>query len=231
MRMRNLLAISALVTTPAAAQTTLETISIWDGSSGVTPFGKLNTATYGQTFTVPGSDNLLQSFSFFLTDLSSGGDLRFQGYIAKWDTGIGALTGPLLFQSAIQNGPAPGAGFTRYDFDVGGLPLTSGDVYLAFLSTSGLFANIPIDQATASVGVLQTNVDGGIGTFRFNNSGDVFSSLFLPSSWQMQDRDLAFEAVFDNVEPSVVPEPSTVLLLGTGLGILLLGVRRGRRRV
>ena len=78
---------------PLAAQTTVETLSFWDGSSSVQPFGKANTGTYGQTFTVPGSDNLMQSFSFFLRDISSANELIFQGYVARWDAATSRITG------------------------------------------------------------------------------------------------------------------------------------------
>ena len=44
------------------------------------------------------------------------------------------------------------------------------------------------------------------------------------------DRDLTFEVVLGDAGPSVVPEPSTVLLMGTGMAIMLFGFSRRRRR-
>jgi hypothetical protein len=65
----------------------------------------------------------------------------------------------------------------------------------------------------------------------FNNNGDDFD-LLSTSGWSdFGTSDLAFEMVFENVvDPTVIPEPSTVLLMGTGMGILLVGIARKRRR-
>jgi hypothetical protein len=97
---------------------------------------------------------------------------------------------------------------------------------------SGFFATIPVDDgALATWGIMPTNnmnpYSGG--TFVFNNNGDLFSDLSA-FAWGAQGSDLAFEMVLGQTEPSVVPEPATVLLMGTGMGILLLGAARRRRR-
>lgn len=235
MTVRSLVAITVLLATPASAQTTIETVSFWDGLMQVQPMGKPNTATYGQTFIAPASDNVMQSFSFFLRDLGGGADLQFQGYVAAWDPTVGfsRLTGPLLFESAVRSGPTTTSTFTRYDFDVGGLTLTPGVSYVAFLSASGLFDAFPVEEALSSWGLVPTNggdhyIGGG---FVFNNSGNDFG-LLSSSAWSgFGTSDLAFEMVFENaVDPTVIPEPSTVLLMGTGMGILLLGLARSRRR-
>ena len=226
---RKILALSALLAVPASAQTTIETISFWDGASDIEPFGKPNSATYGQTFTVPATDNVLQSFSFFLRDFSSASELVFQGYVAAWDPATMVLTGPLLFQSSLRSGPTTTT-FTRYDFDVGGVPLTTGGTYVAFLSVSGFFNNIPVTDALSAWGNMQTsnmNPYPG-GAFVVSNSGDSFSDLST-FAWGVQTSDLAFEVVLGET-PTVIPEPSTVLLMGTGMGLLLLGVARRKRR-
>jgi hypothetical protein len=235
MTVRSYLAFTVLLAAPVSAQTTIETISFWDGLMQVQPFGKPNTATYGQTFVAPASDNVLNSFSFFLRDLGGGADLEFQGYVAAFDPTIGVsrIVGSTLFESAVRSGPSTTASFTRYDFDVGGLALTPGSTYVAFLSTSGHFGAIPLDDAIASWGQIQTAViDPYVnGHFVFNNNGDDFSQLSTVPWISFDGADLAFELQFTGgAEPSVVPEPSTVLLMGTGMGILLLGVVRRRRR-
>ena len=236
MTVRTLIAFSVLLAGPVSAQTTVGTVSFWDGLSNVQSMGKPNTGTYGQTFTVPTSDNVLQGFSFFLRDIGGGADLQFQGYVAAFDptAGISRVTGPLLFQSAVRSGPTSASTFTRYDFDVGGLPLTSGSTYVAFLSASGHFASIPLAAAMSSWGLVPTNaVDHyDMGEFIFNNNGDDLS-LLSTTQWSASfgGSDLAFELSFENeISPSAVPEPSTVLLTGTGLGILLLGMARRRRK-
>src|SRR5262245_20636898 len=144
MTVRSFLAFTVLLAAPVSAQTTIETTSFWDGLMQVQPFGKPNTATYGQTFVVPSSDNVLNSFSFFLRDLGGGPDLEFQGYVAAFDPTIGVarIVGANLFTSAVRSGPTTTSTFTRYDFDVGGLALTPGSTYVAYLSTSGHFEAI-----------------------------------------------------------------------------------------
>jgi len=237
MRVRSFLAFTVLLAAPVSAQTTIETTSFWDGLMQVQPFGKPNTATYGQTFVVPSSDNVLNSFSFFLRDLGGGADLEFQGYIAAFDPAVGVsrLVGANLFESAIRAGPTTGATFTRYEFDVGGLALTPGSTYVAFVSASGHFGAISLVNAVASWGQIQTAAIDPYanGHFVFSNNGNDFSLLSTIPWTSFDGADLAFELQFTSgVEPSpgVIPEPSTVLLVGTGMGILLIGVARRRRR-
>ena len=98
--------VGLLVVPPLSAQTTIETISFWDGDSYVFPLGKDNTATYGQAFTVPGTDNVLQSFSFFLRDYAASDELVFQAYVSAWDGS--KLTGRFSLRAAIRAGPARG---------------------------------------------------------------------------------------------------------------------------
>jgi len=236
MTVRSFLVFTVLLAAPVSAQTTIETTSFWDGLMQVQPFGKPNTATYGQTFVVPSSDNVLSSFSFFLRDLGGGADLEFQGYVAAFDptVGVSRIVGATLFESAVRSGPTTTT-FTRYDFDVGGLALTPGSTYVAFLSTSGHFGAISLADAIASWGQIQTDaIDPYVnGHFVFSNNADDFSLLSTIPWTSFDGGDLAFELRFTGgAEPSpgVVPEPSTVLLTGTGVGILLLSLARKRRR-
>jgi hypothetical protein len=228
------IAVLLLSMAPAlSAQTTIETISFWDEISNVFPLGKPLTATYGQTFTVPATDNVLQSFSFFLRDLTASNELVFQGYVSRWDTGTNRLTGPLLYSSGTRIGPGPGTGaFTRYDFLTGGLPLVSGEAYIAFLSASGHFDEIPVGQSTTELGFMFLNSYFG-GGFWFKNNGNDFSDLSA-NMWEFfvggGIDDTAFELKFDEGGPTTVPEPSTVALLGTGMLALLLGIHRRKQR-
>ena len=173
----SLLVLTVLLAGPVSAQTTIETITSWNGTTDVEFFGKPNTATYGQTFAVPSTDNVLQSCSFFLRDFSGGA--------------------------------------------------------AAFLSSSGHFGAIPPEVALTSWGSVPTN--GGYhytgGNFVFNNNGDDFGLLSTTGWSDFGTSDLAFEMLFDNgAAPTVIPEPSTILLMGTGMGILLVGIARKRRR-
>lgn len=230
MTVRSFLAFTVLLAGPVSAQTTIETTSFWDGLMQIQPMGKPNTATYGQTFIAP-SDNVLQSFSFFLRDIGGGADLQFQGYVAAWDPALLRLSGPLLFQSAVRSGPSTSA-FAQFDFEAGGVALTPGATYVAFVSSSGLFGSIPVTTARTSWGFIPTDGTDAYpgGGFVFNNSGDVFSALSTTSWSPLGATDLAFEMEFSSVVPTVIPEPSTVLLMGTGMGLLFLGMVRKRRR-
>jgi hypothetical protein len=235
MTVRSFLAFTVLLAGPVSAQTTIETASFWGGVSEIQPFGKPNTATYGQTFIAPSTDNVLQNFSFYLRDLGGASDLEFQGYVAAWDptAGVTRLTGPLLYSSPIRSGPSTTQTFTQVQFDVGGLSLTAGSTYVAFISASGHFASTSLASATASWGFVPTDGTDAYpeGGFVFLNSGDNFSLLSTTPWGTVGASDLAFEMVFDNGEvPTVIPEPSTVLLMGTGMGILMLGLARKRRR-
>ena len=237
MTVRAFLSFTVLLAAPVSAQTTIQTTSFWDGSQETQFFGKPNTATYGQTFVVPSSDNVLNSFSFFLRDLGGGADLEFQGYIAAFDPTIGVsrIVGSTLFESAVRSGPTTTATFTRSDFDVGSLYLTPGSTYVAFLSAAGHFGGISLLDALTSAGQIQTPVNDPYapGHFVFSQNVDDFSLLSTVPWSSFDGGDLAFELRFaGGAEPSpgVVPEPSTVLLMGTGMGILLLGIVRRRRR-
>jgi hypothetical protein len=64
------------------------------------------------------------------------------------------------------------------------------------------------------------------GHFVFSNNGNDFALLSTLPWTSFDGGDLAFELRFTGgpePSPGVVPEPSTVLLMGTGMGILLLG--------
>ena len=59
------------IASPAAADTIISTTG---GGTPISPFGKPDAQTFGQTFTAP-VDNVLQSFTFFLSSAPS--DVRF----------------------------------------------------------------------------------------------------------------------------------------------------------
>lgn len=191
------------------------------GGSGVGSFGKPNTQTYGQTFTaVNGS---LDSFSFWLGGTSPS--LNFQAYVFAWDPTLLRATGPALFTSAVMAAPS-GDGYHQVAINTGSVAVNPGDVYVAFLSSSGVAGSGSIGWEY-STGDTYTD-----GAFVFINNGEdtsQWTSGTWTTNWSGTSRDLRFSMTFSEGVPNeVVPEPITMVLLGSGLAGI--GAVRRRRR-
>jgi hypothetical protein len=206
----------------------IDTTTTWNGSDAVAPFGEPDRATYGQTFSV-GSDNTLDSFAFWLDDLNGPVfSVNFATYVMAWD-GTKA-TGPVLYSSSMTTTTNNGGqdGMERLDFSTGGLSLTSGDTYVAFMSASNFFN---MEPGTAAAGFLDADVYAD-GEFVFLNNGDD-SSEWTTEDWEtsvVPGGDLAFVANFSNDNNSgAVPEPTSMLIWGAGIGLALTVRRRNRR--
>jgi len=177
------------------------------GGAGVSPFGTPGTEIYGQTFIAPSVDTSLNDFSLFLGGRYGGtGDLNLKGYLAEWN---GTTPGDNLYTSDIRT--MNGAGNSQqFLFDTGSIHLTAGDTYVAYLSVLGL-SNLA--ASTFYMPYVDDKIAGG---FVQSQGGVVWESGRRP--------DVYFVA---NFSAAPVPEPSTMLLLGSGL-IGLVGYGRKR---
>ena len=124
----------------AAGGTVIETVSAWNGSDGVEPFGEPAIATFGQTFIAP-ADNMMTSFTYFIDDFVNPDHVDFEAYVMAWGPDLFRATGPILwsdgpFTTTNNNG---NGSYEQFTFDTKNLVLTAGAQYVAFLTASNLF--------------------------------------------------------------------------------------------
>lgn len=165
--------------------------------------------TFGQTFTVTGTDTHLDDFGFVLSDVQSG-PLNVQFNLFSWDGSD--VSGAALYQSSVLS--INNLADQLYTF-ITDIDLTSGNQYMALIDTSGIGNTA---SPTSGFTSINDNIYLG-GTFLWErNSGDGI--------WHTNGGDSLFVANFS--APTSVPEPASIALLS--LGLAGLGFSRKRKK-
>lgn len=182
-----------LVTSPATAASEWDLDYTAAGDSAISPFGVPDTATYGQTITVPVGPEVLESFSFAV-DLPE--TVVFRGVVQAWDTGAGHATGPVLFQSAPTSTAGTGVETVTFTPDVAVTP----GVYVLYLTVSYDYA------AGSGTGNFPWHSDDPYADGAFvwhNNNSDV--DALTTQTWDNPGPDRTADAVFSVVYAAAVP--------------------------
>ncbi|MEO8653376.1 MAG: IPTL-CTERM sorting domain-containing protein [Ramlibacter sp.] len=206
------IALLALTSSLSFAYTLVDTNPSWDGSSGISPFGNPNTATYGQIVTVPAGESSLTGFSFQINDGGTAFPLR--GEVYAWDSVNSRATGAALYESPVTS-TAGVNGFRALSFTPS-IAVAAGQQYV-------IFATVSRDPAvgTSTWGLLANNTayPGGQMVF-LNNGANV--ALWLTSSWALVPLDLAFTVQF-GVLSAIAPVPTLSQWMLMLLSVLMAG--------
>jgi hypothetical protein len=176
----------------------------------------------GQVFRAP-TDRFLQSFTFMLGENTA--DLEITGAIYAWfDNSIvvTAVGAPLFRQTKTLSAQGPN-GFTPFTFETGGLELTPGASYVAYVSWTGGHADLLWNGGLANQG----DYANGYAAYQFGLNPTNFQR-----GWTGRTGDLAFGMDFTGTQwpqtPAPVPLPAAGVLAAVAFGTLALFRRRHR---
>ena len=163
---------------------TIDTFPQWNGTTFISSFGVVDTATYGQTFSINTSTGTLTSFSVQIGNCTAA--VTFRGHVYRFNGTM--ATGPSLFDSAPQTVPAD-AVFHLVTFATGNVPLTTGQ-YVLFASTSEDQAAAP--NSACRWGAITNNNGVPGGQFVFINNGPN-PAQWTTNTWSNIGEDLAIQ--------------------------------------
>lgn len=207
-----------LAALPLAAQ--IDTEPSWNGTQFISSFGNPNTATYGQTVTVPlGSPGTLTRFSFQIGNCSAAVTARAHIYAFNGST----ATGSSLFSSAPFVIPS-GSAFNRITVNTGNLTLPGG-LYVFFFSIS----QDPGAGGSCRYGSVTNTAYSG-GQFVFQNNG-TDTSQWTSTTWSTIASDLAMQSdlnigAVSRVNVFSVPTLSEWAMIFLGCAFAFLAWRR-----
>jgi hypothetical protein len=217
----------SLATAPGAlANTVIGNNPPWTGtvSSGVgVARPNFFIPTMGQTVTVPSTDTVLDSFTFYL-DLPT--DFTFRGEVYAWDPtttdpnnsfAMGSATGSALWESGPMHTASFGSGFSPQPvtFTIpGGLQLTAGAQYVLFFTLSR--DSNADTQSQGFNGYTATDTYTG-GDWVYIDDTNPITGLPDPTQWTAKgwwhpalfgipQDDLAFQASFSSPLPTSIAQ-------------------------
>jgi hypothetical protein len=209
---------------PSFASTLINTRPAWDGVQYIWPFGVPNTQTYGQLVTVPAGESSLTSFGFWIDD--QGTAAPFLGEVYAWDSVNMRATGAALWESGPMS-TVGHVGFNLYTLATGGVPVTAGQQYVLFLSTSKSAQT----SSDCHWGSVADSVYAG-GQFVYLNNG-ASAAQWTTVSWSNDlGIDLAFFAGFGGATINATDVPALdgkmLMLLAAALALVGVGALRFR---
>jgi hypothetical protein len=212
-----------LVACAASADTTINTFP--SGLAYIVSFhteGQGGYVTAGQTFTAPGVDSMLSSYTMGLWAYLPW-DLGFYSVVQAWDDVNGATNGPALFKSDVIHASNQTT-FTTYTFHPE-MNLTAGGRYIAYFSTLGVDTNPEFGAFDVRLSQTDAYADGGAWSF------NTFENRWQKTIDDGVGHDFRLLAKFTAPPaPSAAPEPATWALTILGFGATGAAVRRRRQR-
>ncbi len=213
---------AAAVISEAGAASAQDVNTTAAANDTICPFGVPDTSTYGQTITIPAGVSSIASFGFEMANVPATVD--FRGEIYLWDAVNSLATGAALYESSVTS--TTGATPQLVTFTpAGGVPVTPGQQYVIFASTSR-------DHAGASGTGCWEHSSTDLypsGEFVFlNDGGDA--SQWTTQSWTAYGGDLGFVVTFDAAPAIPTLTEWAMILFSLGLaGSAAVHLQRRRR--